>query len=279
MEESAVISGQDEICRQIEQQGFAVIAEALEPAQIALANRVLDEDLRTNSQDWARFDETLVQCVDLLSRTGELDFTIENPATLGPLRRFFGEEIAFEEFTVVIREPTVKSSDVKGFHRDMIRDYNRRKEIQYVSVIYYLTDVSEDDHCFSIVPETHNRLVDMRPEDVRAVDVVDVIGRAGTAILFHGRCIHSGKLKPHSRQRRTLHLYYWLANRPRTTEWTPIPSRLYEKVDAALPPLLYSKWNTTEVIDGVGKKPRDLEPSMPVAEMLIEVQRRANMKP
>ncbi len=71
-------------------------------------------------------------------------------------------------------------------------------------------------------------------------------------------------------------MYYWLANRPRTTEWTEIPRRLYEKSDPALPRLLYSKWNATEVIEGVGKKPRDLDPSMPVADMLREVQRRAN---
>jgi hypothetical protein len=264
--------------RSIRQKGFAVIPGALDTAQIAVANRVIDADIRSNSQAWAKFDETLLQCVDMLSRTGELDFTIENPATLGPLRMLLGEEIAFEEFTMVIREPTVKTSDIKGFHRDLIRDYNRRMEIQYISVIYYLTDISENDHCFSIVPETHNRLVDMKPEEVKAGDEVDITGRAGTAIIFHGRCIHAGKLKPHSRQRRTLHLYYWLANRPRTTEWTTIPSRLYEKVDASLHPLLYSKWNIAESIDGVGRKPRDLDPSMPVAEMLIEVQRRANKK-
>ena len=278
MQKPTAASSQEEICRSIQQQGFAVIPGALDTTQITVANRVIDADVRSNSQAWAKFDETLLQSVDMLSRTGDLDFTIENPATLGPLRMLLGEEIAFEEFTVVIREPTVKPSDIKGFHRDMIRDYNRRMEIQYISVIYYLTDVSENDHCFCIVPETHNRLVDMKPEEVKAGDEVDITGRAGTAIIFHGRCIHSGKLKPHSRQRRTLHLYYWLANRPRTTEWTPIPSRLYERVDAALPPLLYSKWNMTESIDGVGRKPRDLDPSMPVAEMLMEVQRRANKK-
>lgn len=71
-------------------------------------------------------------------------------------------------------------------------------------------------------------------------------------------------------------MYYWLANRPRTSEWTEIPKRLYGKSDAALPPLLYSKWNTKDVIEGVGKKPRDLDPAMPVSDMLREVQRRAN---
>ncbi len=278
MPSPAVAQSHQEICGLIQQQGFAVIPGALTPAQIALANRVLDNDLESNSAAWAKFNDSLMQCVDLLSRTGELDFTIENPATLGPLRSYFGEEIAFEEFSVVIREPTAKPSDIKGFHRDLIRDYNRRMEIQYVSVIYYLTDVSENDHCFSIVPETHNRLVDMKPEQVEPGNEFDITGPAGTAIIFHGRCIHSGKLKPHSRQRRTLHLYYWLANRPRTNEWTEIPSRLYLKADPALPGLLYSKWNTKESMDGTGRKPRDLDPSMPVAEMLMEVQRRANKK-
>ena len=279
MSRSAVASSQEEICRQIQQQGFVVIPDALDQAQIALANRVIDADVRSNAQSWARFDETLSESVDILSRTGELDFTIENPITLEPLRMLLGEQIALEEVALIIREPTIKPSDIKGWHRDMIRDYSRRMEIQYISVVYYLTDVSENDHCFSIIPETHNRLVDMKPEEVKAGDEVDITGPAGTAIIFHGRCIHNGKLKPHSRQRRTLHIYYWLANRPRTTEWTEIPSRLYEKVDPALPPLLYSKWNITEFIDGVGRKPRDLDPSMSVAEMLMEVQRRANKKP
>jgi len=71
-------------------------------------------------------------------------------------------------------------------------------------------------------------------------------------------------------------MYYGLAHQPRTSEWTEIPQRLYEKVDATLPPLLYSKWNTKDVVEGVGKKPRDLDPSMPVSDMLREVQRRAN---
>ncbi len=131
-----VASTQDEICEQIQTQGFAVIPNALDPAQVALANRVIDADLASNPSDWVKFDETLMQTVDLLSRTAGLDFTIENPRTLGPLRQFFGEEIAFEEFGAMIREPSVKPRDIKGWHRDMIRDYNRRMEIQYISVIY-----------------------------------------------------------------------------------------------------------------------------------------------
>jgi hypothetical protein len=103
-----------------------------------------------------------------------------------------------------------------------------------------------------------------------------VIGPAGTAVIFHGRCIHSGKLKPQSRQRRTLHVYYARSDQHRYSEWTEIPERLYNKTDALLPPLLYSKWNPAAVFEGVGKKPRDLPSSMSTAEMIREVQRRAN---
>jgi ectoine hydroxylase-related dioxygenase (phytanoyl-CoA dioxygenase family) len=149
-------------------------------------------------------------------------------------------------------------------------------EIEYVSLVYYLTDVSEKDHCLSIVPGSHYRLVDLKPAQVPANAEIDIIGPAGTAVIFHGRCIHAGKLKPHSRQRRTLHMYFARSDQPRYSEWTEIPSRLFRKRDETLPPLLYSKWDVTKVFEGVGKKPRDLPQSMPVSEMLREVQRRAN---
>jgi len=149
-------------------------------------------------------------------------------------------------------------------------------EIEYVSVVYYLTDVTENDHCLSIIPGSHYRLVDLMPSEVTPGTEFDVIGPAGTAVIFHGRSIHAGKLKPRSRQRRTLHIYYARADQPRYSEWTEIPRRLYQKTDPHLPPLLYSKWNATQVFEGVGKKPRDLPAAMPVAEMIREVQRRAN---
>ena len=262
---------------EFQQFGFIVIPNALTAEQISTANRAIDSDLRANPNSWVQFKGTVRQTVDVISRTSEFDFSIENPVVLGFLRRLFGENITFEEHLLMIREPTGRE-DFKGWHRDLIRDYNRRMEIGYVSVIHYLTDVTEQDHCFSIVPETHARLVDMRPEDVRPGCEVDVTGPAGTALIFHGRCIHSGKHKPHSRQRRTLHTSFWSAEHPRAQEWTTIPRRLYEKQDPDLPPMLYSKHNVTEVVDGVGRKPRDVDPNMPLYDMIREVHRRADRR-
>jgi ectoine hydroxylase-related dioxygenase (phytanoyl-CoA dioxygenase family) len=258
------------------ERGFLIIPNALSSAQLSVLNGVVDRDLEKHKDKWVTFDESLIETPDVISRTPEFDFTIENPLTFGIMRSLLGELITFEEFEIIIRDPTVKSQDIKAWHRDATRDYNRRMEIEYVSLVYYLTDVTESDHCLSIIPGSHYRRVDLNPMEVTPGSEFDVIGPAGTAVIFHGRCIHSGKLKPHSRQRRTLHVYYARSDQHRYSEWTEIPERLYNKTDALLPPLLYSKWNPAAVFEGVGKKPRDLPSSMSTADMIREVQRRAN---
>jgi phytanoyl-CoA dioxygenase PhyH len=275
---SANAKTREELCKEFDERGFLVLEKVLAPGEISALNQAVDYHFQNYPEEWLKFDESLMETITALSSMSDFDFTIENPTTLGVLRGLIGEEITFEEFEIIIRDPTRKVQDIKGWHRDLIRDYDRRMEINYISLIYYLTDVSASDHCFSVIPETHNRLVDLRPEEVVPGMEFDVVGAAGTAVIFHGRCIHAGRLKPNSRQRRSLHLYFDRSDRPRTTEWTKIPPRLYEKVDPTLPPRLYSKWNVTEFIDGVGKKPKDLDPSMSTAEMLREVQRRANQK-
>jgi ectoine hydroxylase-related dioxygenase (phytanoyl-CoA dioxygenase family) len=263
------------LAREFQERGFLIIPNALSTDEIAFLNRVVDRDLEQHGEEWVKFDESLIETPDVISRTTDFDSAIENPKTLAILRSLIGELITFEEFEILIRNPTDKTQDIKAWHRDATRDYNRRMEIEYVSLVYYLTDVSENDHCLSIIPGSHYGLVDMKPGDVTPGSEFDVIGPAGTAVIFHGRCIHAGKLKPRSRQRRTLHVYYARADQARYSEWTEIPARLYQKDAAGLPPLLYSKWNAGAVFEGVGKKPRDLPQSMSTAEMLKEVQRRA----
>ena len=263
---------------EFERQGFLSVPNALTPAQISAFNREIDDYLKRFPEEWIYFDASLVQTVNVLPRTSAFDPAIESPLMLDLLLGLLGKEISFEEFSIMIRYPTTRTTDIKSWHRDITRDYDRRKQIQAISLIYYLTDVTEADHCFSIIPETHNRLVDYRPDDVVPGMERDLLGSAGTAVLFHARCLHSGKLKPTSRERRTLHIYYSRHGQARTSEWSDIPVRLHEKHDPALPPRLYSKWNLTDVFEGTGKKPKDLDPAMSAADMIREVQRRANQQ-
>jgi hypothetical protein len=276
VQRSSIMTSNAGSLEKFERTGFVVVRGALAPEYVSAFNHSIDQYLKQHPDEWVHFNESLAQTVNVLPHTADFDSAIENPITLSLLRKLIGENVAFEEFSIIIRRPTARAGDMKGWHRDIIRDFDRRMEIQAISVIFYLTDVTENDHCFSIIPETHNRLVDLRPEDVSPGSEFDVTGPAGTALLFHARCLHSGKLKPRSRERRTLHIYYSRSELPRTSEWSDIPPRLYQKAEAKLPPLLYSKWNVSEVLEGTGKKPRDLSPTLSSAEMIKEVQRRAN---
>ena len=122
------------------------------------------------------------------------------------------------------------------------------------------------------------RLVDLNPCDVAADAGVDLIGPAGTAVLFHARAIHNARLKKNSTQRWTLQAYFSNRLDQRTNEWTSIPPRLYQKSDPALPPHFYAKWNVTNIQDGVGRRPADIDPGLPMTEVIKEVQRRGKLK-
>jgi ectoine hydroxylase-related dioxygenase (phytanoyl-CoA dioxygenase family) len=240
--------------------GYVVLALALSREQVTALNRAVDHYLERfplATGEWAKSGSASYQAGDVLPNTSEFDVAIEHPAALGFARALFGEDVTFEHLSLLIRNPEPNPTEPKGWHRDNTRDYDRRHEIGSLSVIYYLTDVSETDHCFSIIPETHHRRVDRRPEEVHAGEEVDITDPAGTAILFHARCIHSGKVKPNSRQRRTLHDYYWQAEKPRTSDSSTIPSRLYRKCDPGLPPWLYSKWDVQDVLDAIGRTKKD----------------------
>ena len=268
----------DASVQEFERNGFVVIPNALSATQVRELNVAFDGYIHEFPQEWSHFSESFIHTADVLPRVADFDRVIENPVVLPFLQRLLGDKLAFEELSLMIRNPTQSTGELKGWHRDIIRDYARRHEIKVISVVYYLTDVTEHDHCFSIIPGTHNALVDLRPQEVHPGMETDAIGPAGSAFVFHARCIHAGKLKLGSRQRRTIHLYYGCFGDPRSSEWTEIPARLYTKEDASLPQHLYAKAQLRDIIDGVGRKPRDVPPEMTTAQMLIYQQRRANQK-
>jgi ectoine hydroxylase-related dioxygenase (phytanoyl-CoA dioxygenase family) len=258
--------------------GYLTVEQALTPEQIERFNNAVDRHIRDYPDDWVRLSDSFCEGTNVLPRTSDFDEVVENRKTLEVLEAILGPQITFEEFAIMLRNPTGNLKEVKGWHRDLIREYDRRQEIDAVSIMFYLTDVSNTDHCFSIVPESHNRLLNLNPKDVPADAGIDLIGPAGTAVIFHARAIHNGRLKQNSTQRRTLQAYYSNRLDQRTNEWTEIPPRLYQKEDASLPPHFYSKWHVRNILDGVGRRPADIAPDVPLSEVIREVQRRAKAK-
>ena len=271
----SVAKNHKQVVEELDVNGFVVIKDALSVEQVSCLNQAVDCFWEGHPEQWLGLSNSQPQAPNVLPWTEDFDFVIENPKVLEMLGRVYGEDLAFEDFGIMIREPTQDSFDPRGWHRDLTRDHNRRKEIQAIQVIYYLTDVSENDHCLTIIPESHNRLIDLRAEEIEPGQGRDIQGPAGSAIIFHARCIHAGRLKPKSRQRRTLHVYYGHRSLPRITEWSDIPTRLSKKADPALPPHFYSKSNATQIFEGTGKRPSDMDPHTPMVEAVKEVQRRA----
>jgi Phytanoyl-CoA dioxygenase (PhyH) len=268
----------DDMVRHFDLQGYLRVENALTADQIRRLDQAVDWHLKDCPDDWMALSDSFCEAIDVLPHTAAFDEVIESPLLLEILQAILGANLTFEEFAIMLRNPTANLNEIKGWHRDIVRDYERRKEIYAVSVLWYLTDVSPTDHCFCIVPESHNRLVDLNPCDVAADAGVDLIGPAGTAVLFHARAIHNARLKQNSTQRRTLQAYFSNRLDQRTNEWTSIPPRLYQKSDPALPPRFYAKWNVTNIQDGVGKRPADIDPGLPMTEVIKEVQRRGKLK-
>src|SRR2546422_2565990 len=104
------------------ERGFLIIPNALSGARVSELNLAVDRDLEKHGDQWVTFDESLMETPDVISRTAEFDFTIENPVTFSILRGLLGELITFEEFEIIIRNPTTKSQDIKAWHRDATRD-------------------------------------------------------------------------------------------------------------------------------------------------------------
>ena len=50
------------------------------------------------------------------------------------------------------------------------------------------------------------------------------------------------------------------------------------KRDPNLPSRFYAKWNVKNILEGVGKRPSDLDPALPMTEVIKEVQRRGKKK-
>lgn len=227
--------------RDFDEQGFLILPESLSPEQVSVINAALDRDLAAQGQWPLRRGPGHQQDANILLRLPELDITVENPTLMPILRALVGDNVTFDEFSVMFRDPTNELPPKHSWHRDFKRNENFPWGLNALSLVYYLTDVCPTDHCFAMVATTNNRGIEVKPGEHDTTLEVDVLGPAGTAVFFHTATIHTAKLRPHSRQRRTIHIYYGHADTPQISSYTDIPDRLRNKHDPSLPPKFYSK--------------------------------------
>src|SRR6478609_11527682 len=142
----------DDMARYFDRQGYLRVENALTAEQVRRLDQAVDRHLKDCPDDWMALSDSFCEAIDVLPHTAAFDEVIESPLMLEVLRAILGEDLTFEQFSIMLRNPTANLNEVKGWHRDIVRDYERRMEIDAISIMMYLTDVSETDHCFAIVP-------------------------------------------------------------------------------------------------------------------------------
>ncbi|MDA0836645.1 MAG: phytanoyl-CoA dioxygenase family protein [Planctomycetota bacterium] len=233
-----------QIQAQFDELGYILVPDALNADQVKAINEAFDSDLQQNDWPLKRGDGHL-QDANILLRLPALDISVESPAVMPIVTALMGEVATFDEYSAMIRNPTDEIPEKPAWHRDFKRTEEFPFGIYALSLVYYLSDVSESDHCFAVVPRSHNRDINVEAGKHGEENEVDILGPAGTAVFFHTALLHTARLRRGSRQRRTIHIYYGHADTPQISSYTDVPERLRNKVDPLLPAKFYSKRRAT----------------------------------
>lgn len=222
--------------------GYIIIPDALSSQEITDLNQAIDRDLNENSAMWKKGADGRNQNANILLSCPEFDATIRNP-NLWPLAEsLMGEKVCFEEFSVMIRDQWNETPPPPQWHRDTVHLPKHPMAMLFLSIIYYLTDVDAETHCFGIVPETVESKRES-PKDLDATGSVPLYGKAGTAILFNAATCHAAVVRKTKSQRRTIHIYYGHHDQPALGNHTIFPARLLNSPDEQTQ-RFYSRPNT-----------------------------------
>ncbi len=206
--------------------GYAVIENALATSEVTALNAAIDADRSNYPALWqARGEGGRVQSVTALLSSGAFDGTIRHASILPIVEEIMGEELCFEEFSIMVRSPFSGTPPAPTWHRDTAHWSEHPLCVKNVSVVYYLTDVDVSNHCFAIVPEGVEKKKSA-PSDCDGERGVELHGAAGTAIVFNAASCHAGIVKETSRERRTIHIYYGHRPLPALSNHTLVPRRL-----------------------------------------------------
>lgn len=212
--------------------GYLVVPEALSAAEVSDINAAIDRDLVENRPQWQDHGNGRLQSVHALLAQPALDVTMRPPRLLPLLEAIFGDELCADEHSVMIRQGDPPALECH-WHRDTASVGPPPYFTNALSVVFYLTDVEETGHTFSVIPGS------AQSSELQGLDAYDLntaqylTGPAGTAILFNAAIFHAGCVRATPQERRTVHIYCGRNSVPSISNYTIFPRRLWEGQDAA----------------------------------------------
>jgi len=228
------MSAIDEQLAFFQKNGYLVVPNALLADEVGLINQAIDRDLRQNKVMWQERGESgRRQNVHILLANPELDVTMRPPILLPLMEAIMGNDLCAEEHSVMIRSPNLDGSTQCRWHRDASGSAQPPYYTRYLSVVFYLTDVDDTTHTFSVLPGTAQSNQHLSLENYDLSMAQHLTAPKGTATLFNAAMFHAGNIRQTKAERRTIHIYCGCLSDQYLSNHTIFPRRLWENQDAA----------------------------------------------
>ena len=218
--------------------GYLVVPDALSTEEVHSINAAIDRDLVENPVMWiGRGQMGRRQNVHALLACPEMDVTMRPPTLLPLMTAIMGKDLCAEEHSVMLRAPNPDGDTECRWHRDASRENSGEDAppyyTRYLSVVFYLTDVDDTTHTFSVLPGTAQSIERLPLEACDLSTAQHLVGSAGTAILFNAATFHAGNVRRTDSERRTIHIYCGRTTDRYLSNHTIFPRRLWEGKDEA----------------------------------------------
>ena len=211
--------------------GYVVVPDALSAQEVHAVNEAIDRDLAENRPLWKDHGNGRLQSVHALLAQPALDITARPSRLLPLMEAILGKDICLEEHSAMIRAPNPDGPPECRWHRDAGHLPDPPCYTRYLSVVFYLTDVDDATHTFSVLPGSAQspELPPLSACDLSAAR--HLVGPAGAAILFNAATLHAGNVRRTPSERRTIHIYCGRSTDAGLSNHTIFPRRLWRGKD------------------------------------------------
>lgn len=204
---------------------YVTLPDLLPPALVAEMNAAIDRDHAERGYFWDS-EVSRNGTSNLLLTEPVFEQAVRRPSVLALVERLMGGPVCFEELSVQITKPCAQARPT-GWHRDCGHWLEHPLGLDYPQIIYYLTDVGEGDHHFTVSPEPAGGDVLDTPAQIARGGAVPFRGRAGAGILFNAAMLHGATPAETPNERRILQVYYGHPSRPSLSQVSLMPPRLW----------------------------------------------------
>ena len=223
--------------------GYLNLGQVLTGEELRGAVQLFDHDRSTNAWNWksnAHHHQT-INC-DALVTSPDFDGLIRHPKVLPAINTLMGGPICFSE--ICVRHMAAFDGEpFQHWHRDRPRWDEHPLCMDYIQLMLYLSDVDETTHCFSISPEPAAAPQHDKEKQLAAGGIVDLHGKAGTAVLFNIAVLHSASVRVTQQERKTVQVYCGHRQRPPLSNDSTIPATLWRDSNDAETRAFYGNLN------------------------------------